>query len=225
MKLDKLLIIHPSRGRPQMALDHANMLMRNMAGKLKFHYVFSLDCDDRTLPKYAESLRSCVFSKEIIIAENKGIINAINRAAAQLDDEDMIFNMSDDIASIPGWDARLKDFVEGIPSPEYLVLPVDMDNGENVPVIQMMSAALYRRLGYLIPDCYDSMYADNDLLESCKLLNVVFACRGLGFEHLHPNYGKGQWDETYARENRPEAYASGLAMLERRRAEKFGLKI
>ncbi len=225
MNLEKLLIIHPSRGRPSMALTNANQLMRHAMGDLKFRYVFSLDRDDPFLPGYAESLNRCAFPREVLIGDNRKVIEAINRAAAQLSEEDMIFNMSDDIGSKTGWDTRLKEFVSTIPSPEYLVLPVDMYNGENVPVIQMLSAALYRRLGYLLPSEYESMYADNDLLESCRLLRVVYPCRGLGFEHLHPSAGKGQWDSTYARENRPEAYASGQALLARRRSENFGLKL
>lgn len=223
MKLEKLLIIHPSRGRPAMALAHASDLIRNTTGAFRFHYVFSLDADDPQLADYTHRFIGFPYRCERIIAENRKVIEAINRAAAQLADEDLIFNMSDDIASTTGWDERLKAFVETIPSPQYLVLPVDMYNGQNVPVIQMMSAALYRRLGYLLPPMYDSMYADNDLLESCYRLRVVFPCRGLGFEHLHPSAGKGQWDETYARENRPEAYASGQALLAQRRSQNFGL--
>lgn len=221
MKLEKLLIIHPSRGRPLMALSHANDLIVNLRSSVACNYVFSLDDDDPWLTDYTQRLKD--YHYEHIIAGNRTVVEAVNRAAATLSDEDMIFNMSDDIASTAGWDQRLKDFVDTIASPEYLVLPVDMYNGQNVPVIQMVSAALYRRFGYLLPPMYDSMYADNDLLESCHRLRVVFPCRGLGFEHLHPSAGKGQWDETYARENRPEAYASGQAMLAQRRSQNFGL--
>ena len=225
MKLDKILIIHPSRGRPKMAADYAGKLIRHRSAPLEFRYVFSLDADDSALPGYSQSLRECRFPHETVIGENRTAIGAVNRAAATLDNEDMVFNMSDDIDSSPGWDVRLARFVATIANPEYLVQPVDMYNGQNVPVIQMMSSALYRRLGYVLPPCYDTMYADNDLLESCRMLGSVFPCTGLGFEHLHPSAGRGSWDETYARENRPEYYASGQAMLELRRAQKYGLKL
>jgi hypothetical protein len=224
MKLDKILIVHPSRGRPEMARMHSQLLMQNRTSACEFRYVFSLDQDDPSCLAYSDSLKRCEFPYEVLLAPNKGVIEAVNRAASSIVNEDVIINMSDDIASTSGWDSRLSAFVSTINPPMYLVQPVDMDNGESIPVVQIMSSALHHRLGYILPPCYDTMYADNDLIESCRLLGAVFPCRGLGFDHRHPNYGKGQWDETYARENRPEAYASGAAMLERRRADTYGLK-
>ena len=224
MKLERILIVHPSRGRPDMAVKHSQMLMGNRTSGCQFRYLFSMDLDDTTCSQYSASLKMCGFPHEVLIAPNRGVIEAVNGAASRITNEDIIINMSDDISSTAGWDSRLVDFVSRLTSPMYLVQPVDMDNGEAIPVVQILSSALYHRLGYILPPCYDTMYADNDLIESCRVLGAVFPCRGLGFEHLHPNYGKGQWDETYARENRPEAYASGVAMLERRRADGYGLK-
>ncbi len=225
MNIEKFLIIHPSRGRPDMAVNSANLLMGNRTSEKEFHYVFSLDSDDPSIPKYWETVKRLSFPHTVLVDKNRTAIEAINRAAATLKDEDIIINMNDDFASTKGWDSRLIAFVGGLTVREYLIQPTDMDNGENIPVVQIMSAHLYKMLGYLLPPCYESMYADNDLLESCKLLCVVFRCTGLGFDHRHPNYGKGVWDETYARENKPGAYEFGLEVLKRRRIEKFGLKL
>lgn len=225
MEISKFLIVHPSRGRPKMSVTNANLLMDNRTSGKEFRYVFSLDLDDPSLPQYAESLKGCRFDHVVLIDKNRTAIEAINRAAATLNDEDIIINMNDDFTSTKGWDSRLVHYVGGITTREYLIQPVDMDNGENIPVVQIMSSHLYKMLGYILPPCYESMYADNDLLESCNLLCVVFRCTGLGFEHRHPNYGKGVWDATYARENSAGAYTFGLEMLKRRREEKYGLKI
>jgi len=222
MKISKLLIIHPSRGRPVMARENANQLIDNRSTNIPFRYILSLDRDDPRLQEYLNDL-GLHFQTARMVEDNASVIPAVNRAAERLADEDLIFNMSDDIASTPGWDERLIRFINGIPSEQYLVQPVDMDNGSRIPVIQIMSAALYRSLGYVLPPMYFSMFADDDLIETCRRLNVVYPCSTLGFDHRHPCWGKGEWDDTYRRENAPEAYASGLEIFNRRRSENFGI--
>lgn len=224
MKLDAMLIVHPSRGRVDMAAKYSNELMSNRVTGTRMRYVFSLDKDDPAVPLYMARLTTLPFSPQVLVENNPSVVAAVNRAAATLADEDVLVNMSDDISSSHGWDARLLQFIAGIQQPEYLVQPTDMPNGTNIPVVQILSSALYHRLGYILPTCYQSMYADQDLLESCRKLGAVYPCTGLGFDHLHPNFGKGTWDATYARENHPDCYAAGLITLEKRRKDNFGLK-
>lgn len=222
MKIQKILITHPSRGRPEMGINNVLRLIGHMTSGVGYRYVLSCDIDDPALPQYRSRMPE--FSNPMMLeSPNKTVVEAVNAAAAQITDEDLIFNFNDDFVSSSGWDRRLLDFIEQIPNELFLVQPVDMDNGANIPVIQILSRALYFRLGHVLFHGYHAMYADNDLLESARYLGAVYPMTGLGIEHHHPNYGKGKWDETYARENTPHSYAMGVDLLARRRHANFGL--
>jgi hypothetical protein len=59
------------------------------------------------------------------------------------------------------------------------------------------------------------MFSDNHFTDRAYADGVVIDAKDIVIEHLHPAFGKGEIDETYARSNAPENYASGLATYQR----------
>jgi hypothetical protein len=49
---------------------------------------------------------------------------------------------------------------------------------------------------------------------------VIIEARDIVFEHLHPIFGKAEWDETYARSNSDKNFANGKATYEKLIAQK-----
>lgn len=225
MKVYKILFIHPSRGRPELGCDSARRIVDAMTTGVDFRYIFSLDLDDPKLPDYFRGFSRLPFLNLALVANNTSTVPAVNLAARQLEKEDLIINVADDFGYSKGWDQRLLRFIDTLVDPEYLVHVPDMPNAHFIPVIQIMSSALYRRLGHFFYPGYVSMFADQDLLEACRHLGAVRGYQGesLGFQHLHPAFGCGHWDETYERENRADATQLGRSLLDHRRANHFGI--
>lgn len=218
MKVRKLLVIHPSRGRPVQAARARDDMFGTMTRAVPWRYCLSLDRDDLALPEYLQRF------DEAIVGLNPSVVMAVNRAARTVhDDEDLIFNLADDYAFTPGWDQRLLDFIATIPQPEYFVCDPSFPNCQQAGTLQFVSTDLYRKLGYFFYHEYFSMEADHDLMESARARKALFVSPPLGIDHLHPTLGKGQWDETYNRENTLHAYQSGASLFARRQQENFGV--
>ena len=83
-----------------------------------------------------------------------------------------------------------------------------------------MSRARYERLGYMLHPDFDGVFSDNyfdwELRRDQQAgLVTVLERQDIQFEHRHPIFGKGQVDEHYAAQNRPEAYQDGEIIFKR----------
>jgi len=226
MHVNKLFIIHATRGRPERAILAAQRMVGGMVAKTPFTYIFSVDFDDMTLVKYRDVLGALDFPYQIIVNDNEGCCQATNRAAELLTDEDLIFVNGDDLNTPVGWDKPLLDFVETIPVNEFLVhLPAGIPNSGNSAILQCLSAALYRRMGFIFYPEYISMFGDTDLYQYALALHAVHTYQGppIHFIHEHPSFGLAKWDGTYTRTNQPEKFNKGKRLIEERMANNFGL--
>lgn len=208
-----------------MGVRSAGAAIGTMRSGIGYRYVFSLDLSDVRLIPYFGELGLLPFKPEVLVGPNQTVIEAVNRVAALVRDEELMINLADDFGYREGWDVRLLSFIDTIDRPDYLVHVTDMDNAADLPVIQIVSTAFYRRFGYFFFPEYISMFADNELLEVARRLGAckVYQGESLGFDHRHPNWGKGVWDDTYSRENTPEAYRQGHHVFTFRKNINFGL--
>jgi hypothetical protein len=227
MKINKLMIIHASRGRPVRGTVAAQRFIDNMTTKTPFTYYFSLDTDDETKDRYRPHVDRLGFVTETLVEDNKGCVDAVNKAAARLQDEDMLFVNGDDLGTPEGWDKLVLDFVETIPTDTFLVhFDFYPPNSSNCAIIQCISAGLYRKMGTLFHPEYLSMWADNDLFMTAKAMGAVYKYTGpkINFIHEHPAYGFNiEWDDTYRRTASAERFAFGHALYCRRGEQNFGI--
>jgi len=79
----------------------------------------------------------------------------------------------------------------------------------------------YERYGYVLDSDFESMFSDNWRAfqarrdEKDGLCNVIERL-DIQFEHRHPIFGKGQMDDIYQLQNRPQAYQDGAITFKRK---------
>ena len=146
-------------------------------------------------------------------------VDQLNVAAAASDGL-VLHGVMDDMYPPAHWDTLIR---AALPSLEESWL-VNCATGGGVErdralmIGGVWTRALYKRFGFILPPQFESMYADNFMAELHRAGRYVIERFDIAFDHRHPTFGKGEPDEIYALQNRPEAYASGLKALRAARA-------
>jgi glycosyltransferase involved in cell wall biosynthesis len=204
-------LIHPSRGRPQKSYDNAMMWMR-FSG-VPTELIISLDSNDPKLNEY------CKLYAGVFIADNDGVVQATNRAAAQAKGDILVY-LSDDFACFPNWGKVLVDEFAKHQGPTLIKVD-DMlqDFHVRVLTIPIMNKECYEKLGYFFHTGYKSMHCDEHLYHRTRKLGFLKMAPHIKFEHRHVSVGKAENDDTY---NRSAAnWNQGKAKLEEHRRMGF----
>jgi hypothetical protein len=190
------------------------------AAKYPEHVEYVLVCDQRwgftELPKLRRQ------DKTAWNTDRMCLVGGANVACAQSTGKVLIIS-ADDMFPPEHWDEKLLEIIPELDS-DFVIrtasgTPAD-DRG--LIVLQILSRARYKKLGYGLHPAYDSMYADDDFTQHGEHDGVVIEARHLLFEHRHPVYNKAvKWDDVYRHENKEQAYAKGHAILEQRRLSNF----
>jgi hypothetical protein len=201
------VVLVPTRGRPKNA---AEVLHAHKEFSCRSDLFFVIDNDDETLPDY----RSTVGVERIIEIENikRGMAYPINAAAKRLvnDYEFFTFVGDDHRFRTPDWDVALMRAIGSRPGIGY---GNDLLQGEALPTAVMMSSAIVRALGGMVPPRMQHLYLDNfwkKLGEDIK--NLVYLPQVI-IEHCHPIAGKADWDEGYRAVNATEIYSFDALMF------------
>lgn len=183
-------LIHPSRGRPDLARKTALKWIRE-AG-VEVEHILSLDTSDPLLGQYIASDMQC-------ISPNTCVVEATNTAAKKALGDILVY-LSDDFDCFDNWGVAIENEVKDFGT-MWLLKVDDCLQKFEVPVltIPIMSRGLYNRLGYFWYPEYRSMFCDEDLYWTCRKLGVIRNAPHLKFEHKHASVGKAPDDETYRR--------------------------
>jgi len=226
MEVGSILIIHPTRKRPSEGIATLHRTVNNMTSKVRVKYVLSFDIDDDSINTYRQLFKSVPENVTVKFVQNfnRGAVDATNRAGESYVDEDVLLTIADDIILSAGWDSKLFAFINMLQKDEYFIHIQDgIPNSATNAIIQCLSGAYYKRLGYIVHPDYISLFADTDALNQARVLGVLYEYSGqpLGIIHDHPSFKGSAWDETYVRTNRREAFDSGHAVYCRRQQEGF----
>lgn len=183
-------LIHPSRGRPELAHKTAKKWIQS-AG-VEVEHILSLDTSDAQLGAYTAIDLQC-------ISDNSNVVQATNTAAKKALGDILVY-LSDDFDCFDSWGVAIENEVKNF-GPLWLLKVDDCLQKFDVPVltIPIMSRGLYNRLGYFWYPEYRSMFCDEDLYWTCRKLGVIRNAPHLKFEHKHASVGKAPDDETYRR--------------------------
>ena len=183
-------LIHPSRGRPELAHKTAKKWIQS-AG-VEVEHILSLDTSDAQLGAYTAIDLQC-------ISDNSNVVQATNTAAEKALGDILVY-LSDDFDCFDNWGVAIENEVKNF-GPLWLLKVDDCLQKFDVPVltIPIMSRGLYNRLGYFWYPEYRSMFCDEDLYWTCRKLGVIRNAPHLKFEHKHASVGKAPDDETYRR--------------------------
>ena len=212
-----LVVIVPSRGRPEAAADLMDAAAWDNGRWLYAEPLFVVDRADPRLREYRKVLRPA----ELHAPESTTMVEALNAAAAFLLSRDeppfAIGFMGDDHRPrTPGWARLYLDALREMGT--GIVYGNDLLQGERIPTQVAMTADIVRALGYMAPPSLTHLFVDNfwkDLGEAAGCLRYL---PDVVVEHMHPVAGKADWDEGHRRVNAPEMYqrdAAGYAAYRR----------
>ncbi len=208
MQIKPNLILIPTRGRPQNAVE---VLQAHKEFSCRSDLLFVVDTDDDALIDY----RSAVGLEYIVEIENKtrGMGYPINAAAKKYanDYEFFTFIGDDHRFRTPDWDVAL---MRAIGSRPGLAYGNDLLQGERLPTAVMMSAAIVRSLGGMVPPKMKHLYLDNFWKQLGEDLGNLAYLPQVIIEHCHPIAGKAEWDEGYRTVNDREVYSFDALMFD-----------
>ena len=219
----KISLVHPSKGRPEMAINTMKNWVNKSINPQNIEYIFSLDLDDDRLLDYSEQLKYVAIPYQTTVNDNSCLVEAANIGVKQCKG-DLIILVSDDFDCPVEWDI---DLIRLLPRDASKPKAILVDDGicltGDILSLPIINRAMYERLGYIYHPDFFSLFADNALLEVAKKLNGLIDARHLLFQHKHYINGMAEEDATYKHENSKEAYQIGKIAIEALRLRNYDL--
>jgi hypothetical protein len=183
-----LLVIVPSRGRPQ---NVCRLLRAWEATGAVADFEVAVDDDDPTLERY---LRLPV---HVTVGPRLGMVGTLNDRAVKAAEHHRCLGFAGDdhAPRTPGWDATITDELVGMGT--GFVYGDDLIQGRLLPTAVCMTSDIVTALGYMVPPCLKHMYADNSWLDWGTAIDRIHYLADIIIEHMHPLVGKAVEDEGY----------------------------
>lgn len=208
---DDLLVIIPTRGRPQAvpALVHAWEDTGATADLL-----FAVDNDDPELDAYkAEAAKLKGDGRfRFVYGKRLRLCGTLNQQAVKAAKKyRYLAFMGDDHRPRPAampWDARIRECLSGGPG---IVYGNDLLMGERMPTAVAMTSDIVRTLGYFSPPALVHLCLDLCWLEWGQGMGRITYLDDMVIEHLHPAAEKADLDQGYEECNSPEQVSADSA--------------
>ncbi len=185
----KLLVIVPSRGRPDNAQRLLEALERTAPA---VDVIFAVDSDDPTLNEYPAS-----FTQEV---EGGSMVAALNQVAvANTEKYPYIGFLGDDTLPHDFWYGRILFALER--HPNAMVYGNDLIHGPGLPTAIFMDSNVIRTLGFMAPPEQKHLFVDNYWKALGEETGNLFYVDDAYIEHLHPLVGKAETDVVYDKVN------------------------
>lgn len=207
----KISLLHATRGRPAQAAAAQQKWLNRAANPDAIEHIFGLDADDPT----SQFLN--VF-QHVYVCGNGGPVDAWNACAAVSKGE-VLVQMSDDFDPPMHWDKLILEAIGDTSKPAVLAVS-DGNRTDDLLCMAILTRERYKTQGHLFHPEFFSMFSDNWFSECAFRDGVVIDARDrITFEHLHPAFGKGEMDATYARSNDESNYKAGAETFERLKSQ------
>lgn len=203
-----LLMIVPTRGRPQNALDLYSTWKATSTGESDL--LFAVDNDDTQLQGYREAINEMP-GAYLIDAPRLRMVGTLNMCATTWARyfRYVGFMGDDHRFRTAGWDQR---FVETLAAaPVGLVYGDDLLQGETMPTAVAMTSNIVTALGYMAPPNMVHLCVDLVWLDWGRALDRIIHLPDVVIEHMHPANGKAALDAGYEDANSPERVSSDAA--------------
>lgn len=196
-------LIHATRGRPEMAIKARENWLSRASGLHSIQYIYSCDDDDpRPLPEKGLPADTC-----IVIGQNRGNVDAYNRAAWKAATGDIFIQVHDDVLPPQNWDEKITGAIGDFTKPAVLRvgdgLPKEV-NAQATPgllAILIGTQAWFKQIGYMYHPSIISVYCDDHATQIAEKHHAIINS-DLIFAH---DWRGADRDETqkksYAQEN------------------------
>lgn len=200
-----LLMVVPSRGRPDNADAVVNAWQATSAGQSELCFV--VDRDDPDCSEYQSRLADTP-GVQVHLFGGTGMVAALNDAAVQFAGRYRYLGfMGDDHRPrTAGWDAELVEAMAG--RPVALAYGDDLLQGEAMPTAVAMTSSIVSALGYMAPPTMTHLCVDLVWKLYGERLGALTYLPDVIIEHMHPANGKAPRDAGYERVNSLETVAA-----------------
>jgi hypothetical protein len=219
-----LVVIVPSRGRPDAAAELADAFQETCTGGTGLW--FAVDDNDPTLESYLQVPKA---HKDKRVTVNVGVVGdptnmvyALNEAAMHAAETDPAlfavgFMGDDHRPRTDGWDSAYLEVLSDLGT--GIVYGDDLLQCGGLPTQCAMTADIIRELGFMAPPTLTHLAVDNWWLEIGRQAGCIRYLPDVVVEHMHPAAGKAEWDDGHRRVNSPEMYSRDLAEFTRIQSE------
>jgi hypothetical protein len=203
-------LIHATRGRHNKALACRERWLNAASDPAAIETIWCVDEDDRESVTIAKQFR------HVVVPAGGGCVRAWNAGAERAEGK-LIIQLSDDWLPSPGWDRALLAEIGDLDRPAAVAIS-DGHRRDDLLCMAILTRARWEQQGREIFSAeYRSVFSDNEFSHRAWRDGVVIDARSrLTFEHMHPAFGRGEMDATYAASNSAERYAEGRETFERR---------
>ena len=144
-------------------------------------------------------------------------------AAAALSTGKVLIAVADDFIPPPGWDEALLAIEPKSWIDEDRVIHVNDGYVKELCTLAILTRTRYDRFGYLWYPKYKSMFCDTEFTEVAYRDGVVIEAMHLLFEHMHPDCGKRDRDDTDRTHASQERWNTGEMLFKFRKTRGFPL--
>jgi hypothetical protein len=191
--MPKISLAYTSR-RAQ-AIEQVVDLWRSRAGKVEVEIVLCVDADYAAGVEIGPRLLSSGKVDKFVV--NPGPFNCVagwNKAAEETTG-DIIISLADDFSPPENWAESLVNIGGDWWLHDRVVWVADGYNTD-ILTLTIWSRRRYQRFGYLFYPSYYSLFSDTENTYVANLDRVIIDARNLLFEHMHPDCGKRDRDDT-----------------------------
>jgi hypothetical protein len=100
------------------------------------------------------------------------------------------------------WDGAIVDALDSLGS--GIAYGNDLLQGERLPTAAFMTSDIIRTLGYMSPPTLEHLYIDDAWAALGRAMGRLRYLPDVIIEHLHPDVGKAERDQTYDEANAPD---------------------
>jgi len=195
--LGDLLVVVPSRGRPQ----NIRRLLTAVheTSKLATHVHVAVDDDDPDLEAYRQVMGDLGGPGDVLeTGPRKGLAGWTNEVAVRRAAEyPFLASLGDDhCPRTRYWDYFLVRAIEHMGGTGFSY-PWD-GTREDIPQAVVMSSSIVAALGWMCEPSLEHYYVDNVWADLGRGAGCLRHCRAGAVDHVHPAAGKAAGDKTYA---------------------------
>jgi hypothetical protein len=186
MSNNEMLVLLPSRGRPEKAKTFYELYRKN---SIVSDICFGLDDDDYASYEVEEG---ALYS----INKNMKLCPKLNVLANKFVDKYKYICFTGDDVNINtyGWDAQL---LEPLKNQIGISYGNDYYHGEWLPNTFVVNSEVIKALGWMVPPILEHFYMDNFYKDLGSELGILHYFSDVNLEHKHYTNGKTKYDETY----------------------------
>lgn len=213
--MNKISIIHPSRSRPEQALDTIVHWLSRISRNFNVEYILSLDSSDPDLGTYTMFESDSNFPA-IVINDNQCLVHAANKAATH-SKGDILVLVSDDFKCFKDWDLAIISALDG----KSGVLKTFDGVQRYIVTLPIMTRDYYDEQGYIYHPSYRHLFCDTDQTHKADLQKKLIIRNDIVFKHNHYSIGGQPKDEVNKKADL--TWAQGEKVYLDRCRNKFGL--